>query len=211
MVRKKLRAKEVFLVNKFETTTGKHDVYFCKDLNNPKNSRSFRKMSDAKKFAINKAKKIKPHYNYSNVDYINNRTKVKITCDKGHEFHIEPRNILSCKGCIKCGNESSTKKRRSTSKEFVTKVTKIKPNYDYRQFSEYGSDPSIDDIKQMDMNQNYFYKPPPSKLQGLMSMIPGAGIARFLGNQIGGMLPPNRRAIMENTIALPFPPLLLPS
>ena len=76
-----------------------------------------------------------------------------------------------------------------------------RPNYDYRQFSEYGSDPSTADIKQMDINQNYFYGPPPSKLQGLLSMVPGAGIARFLGNQIGPYLPTNRRAIFENELA----------
>ena len=76
-----------------------------------------------------------------------------------------------------------------------------RPNYDYRQFSEYGSDPSTKDIKQMDINQNYFYGPPPSKLQGLLSMVPGAGIARFLGNQIGPYLPTNRRAIFENELA----------
>ena len=29
-----------------------------------------------------------------------------------------------------------------------------RPNYDYRQFSEYGSDPSTEDIKQMDMNHS---------------------------------------------------------
>ena len=70
-----------------------------------------------------------------------------------------------------------------------------RPNYDYRRFSE--PDQSM---IEMGRNQDYFYKPPPSKLQGLMSMIPGAGIARFLGNQIGGMLPTNRRAIMENEL-----------
>ena len=75
-----------------------------------------------------------------------------------------------------------------------------RPNYDYRRFSEYDSNPSIDDIKQMDMNQNYFYKPPPSKLQGLMSMIPGAGIARFLTNAIAPYTPVNRRSIMENEL-----------
>jgi len=75
-----------------------------------------------------------------------------------------------------------------------------RPNYDYRQFSEYGSDPSMEDIKQMDINQNYFYGPPPSKLQGLLSMVPGAGIARFLKNQIGPYLPTNRRSIMENEL-----------
>jgi len=80
-----------------------------------------------------------------------------------------------------------------------------RPNYDYRQFSEYGSDPSTADIKQMDINQDYFYKPPVnSKLKGLMSMIPYSGLftkgAKFLGDQIGPYLPVNRRAIMENEL-----------
>ncbi len=77
------------------------------------------------------------------------------------------------------------------------------PNYDYRQFSEYGSDPSTADIKQMDMNQNYFNKPP-SKMEGLMNLIPYAGSfvrgAKFLGNQISPYLPVNRRAILENEL-----------
>ena len=81
-----------------------------------------------------------------------------------------------------------------------------RPNYDYRQFSEYGSDPSTEDIKQMDMNQNYFNKPPVNqKMQGLMSMIPYAGSfmkgAKFLGDQISPYLPVNRRSIMENELA----------
>jgi len=58
--------------------------------------------------------------------------------------------------------------------------------------SKFSYDTETEAQKMMDMNQNYYNKPPPSKLQGLMSMIPGAGIARFLGNQIGGMLPTNR-------------------
>ena len=84
---------------------------------------------------INKAKKIKPHYNYSNVEYINNRTKVKITCDNGHEFYIEPRNLLSCKGFIKCGHKNRIKKTRSSTNEFVSKAKVIKPNYDYSKVS----------------------------------------------------------------------------
>ena len=53
-----LRKKVVFLVHKFETRNNKHHVSFGRDLNNPKNTRNFNKISDAKKFAINKAKKI---------------------------------------------------------------------------------------------------------------------------------------------------------
>jgi len=77
------------------------------------------------------------------------------------------------------------------------------PNYDYRRFSEYGSDPSTMNIKEMDMYQNYFYEPP-SKMEGLMNLIPYAGSfvrgAKFLGDQISPYLPVNRRSILENEL-----------
>jgi len=113
------------------------------------------------------------------------------------ESLVEPEGILSASVVNNSGNDFSVYNPDPN----TISNQNYRPNYDYRRFSEYGSNPSIDNIKQMDMNQNYFYKPPPSKLQGLMSMIPGAGIARFLGNQIGGMLPTNRRGIFENELA----------
>jgi len=80
-----------------------------------------------------------------------------------------------------------------------------RPNYDYRKSVDY--DPSLSataNEKQFDMAQNYYNKPPPSKLEGLMSMLPYAGSfmrgARFLGDQIGPYLPTNRRSIMENEL-----------
>ena len=84
-----------------------------------------------------------------------------------------------------------------------------RPNYDYRRFSEYNSDPSTADIKQMDMNQNYFYPPEKSNFEKMLSKginyIPGVGMAKkgleFLGDQIGPYIPPNRRAIMENELS----------
>ena len=42
---------------------------------------------------------------------------------------------------------------------------------------------------------------PNTKMSGILNMMPGAGIARFLGNQIGPYIPPNRRAIMENQLS----------
>ena len=54
-----VRKKGVFLVHKFESFDGKkHNVSFGRDFNNPKNNRRFTKLSDAKRFAINKARKI---------------------------------------------------------------------------------------------------------------------------------------------------------
>ena len=76
-----------------------------------------------------------------------------------------------------------------------------RPNYDYRKSVDY--DPSLSataNEKQFDMAQNYYNRPPPSKLEGLMGMIPGAGIARFLTNAIAPYTPVNRRSIMENEL-----------
>ena len=76
-----------------------------------------------------------------------------------------------------------------------------RPNYDYRKSVDY--DPSLSataNEKQFDMNQNYYNKPPPSKMAGLLSMFPGVGVAKFLTNQIGPYMPTNRRAIMENEL-----------
>lgn len=48
---------KVFLVGGFETTSGKTQVSFGKNLNLPENNRLFNKLSTAKKFAKAKAKK----------------------------------------------------------------------------------------------------------------------------------------------------------
>ena len=86
--------------------------------------------------------------------------------------------------------------------------TTYRPNYDFRQFSEYEANPSTMDIKQMDMNQNYFNKPAPSGIQQAMltaaGFIPGVGTAikgaQFLGNALKGVMPVNQRAILENEL-----------
>jgi len=86
--------------------------------------------------------------------------------------------------------------------------TNYKPNYDFRQFSEYGMNPSTMDVKQMDMNQNYFNAPTPSATQQFLSkainFVPGIGTvkrgAEFLGNALKGMMPINERAILENEL-----------
>ena len=50
-----------------------------------------------------------------------------------------------------------------------------------------------------------FYEPPPSKMDGLMSMLPYVGSltkgVKFLGDQISPYLPVNRRSILENQLA----------
>ena len=51
----------------------------------------------------------KDKYNYSNVKYINNATKVNIICEKHGEFSQRPMAHLSGNGCHKCGRISAIK------------------------------------------------------------------------------------------------------
>ena len=83
--------------------------------------------------------------------------------------------------------------------------TDFRPDYDFRRYSEYGMNPTMMNIKEMDMNQEYFYDRPSAmqqKIGGLMNFIPGIGTlkrgAEFIGGALKGILPENQRAIMEN-------------
>jgi hypothetical protein len=69
------------------------------------------KVSNTEEF-IGKARKIHgDKYDYSKVNYINNRTKVCIICPIHGEFWQTPKEHLNKCGCFKCG-----KIKRSNSK-----------------------------------------------------------------------------------------------
>jgi hypothetical protein len=71
-------------------------------------------------------------YDYSKVNYINNKAKVIIICKLHGEFQQIPNNILSGQGCIECGYVNSANKNRKTLEEFIKKSAKIHGDlYDY--------------------------------------------------------------------------------
>jgi len=83
------------------------------------------------------------------------------------------------------------------------------PNYDYRKSVDYN--PGLSDLQNQKIMQgtaNFkgydYYNKPPSKMEGLLSMVPYLGTltrgAKFLGDQISPYLPVNRRAILENEL-----------
>jgi len=51
----RVRRKSVFLVHGYETYNGKHNVHFGSDFNRKGNTKQFKRISDAKKFAEKKA------------------------------------------------------------------------------------------------------------------------------------------------------------
>ncbi len=82
---------------------------------------------------IEKAQKIHGNkYDYSKVDYIDNKTKVCIICPKHGEFWQRPDNHLHGAGCYKCGRNIMGKKQTKNTEMFITEAKKIHGDkYDY--------------------------------------------------------------------------------
>ena len=71
-------------------------------------------------------------YDYSKVNYINNRTKVCIICPEHGEFWMRPNCHLSKQGCPKCGKIEMSKKNTLTTEEFIQKAREVHGDkYDY--------------------------------------------------------------------------------
>lgn len=82
---------------------------------------------------IEKAKEIHgDKYNYSKVEYKNNKTKVCIICPKHGEFWQVPSSHLNGNGCPICAKKGSGEYGKLTLEEFIEKARKIHGNkYDY--------------------------------------------------------------------------------
>ena len=82
---------------------------------------------------IEKAKKIHgDKYDYSKVEYVNNRTKVCIICPEHGEFWQTPNNHLMGKGCSKCKYAKISNSKRKNTNDFIQQSKAIHRNkYDY--------------------------------------------------------------------------------
>jgi hypothetical protein len=82
---------------------------------------------------IEKAKEIHgDKYDYSKVNYINNRTKVCIICPKHGSFWQMPYSHLIGKGCKKCSIEESAKNLSFSKNEFIKRAKEVHGDkYDY--------------------------------------------------------------------------------
>jgi hypothetical protein len=71
-------------------------------------------------------------YDYSKVEYVNNRTKVCIICPEHGEFYQKPSNHLRGNGCPKCANYNRGSKKRLSKDDFIKKANEVHRNkYDY--------------------------------------------------------------------------------
>jgi hypothetical protein len=71
-------------------------------------------------------------YNYSEIDYINSKTKVIIICKEHGYFLQTPTDHLSGYGCNKCGIINMKNKQSGTTEEFIEKsIIKHGDKYNY--------------------------------------------------------------------------------
>ncbi len=91
------------------------------------------KRRDTLEIFLEKAKKIHGNkYDYSLVNYVNSRTKIKIICPKHGIFEKTPNRFLLGEGCPKCKLEEKKKKQTLTTEIFIDKAKEIHDNkYDY--------------------------------------------------------------------------------
>ena len=62
-------------------------------------------------------------YDYSEVKYINQLTKVKLICKEHGEFLQYPKYHLQGNGCVHCGNKRNSLRRRKSTEDFIEKQT----------------------------------------------------------------------------------------
>lgn len=131
--------------------------FACKNCNN-------NNKSNTEEF-INKAKIIhNDKYDYSQVKYINSRTKIIIICPKHGTFNQLPNSHLSRHGCKICKLESQGDKTKYTNNEFIEKCKTIHGDkYDYTEVNYVNSHTKITIICPL---HNRFHQNPSNHLIG---------------------------------------------
>ena len=97
-------------------------------------------------------------YDYSKVDYIANKIKVKIICPIHGEFEQRPNDHLRTKGCNKCGISNTKIKTTDTIEQFIEKAKKVHGDlYDYSKVKYINNRTKVEII--CDKHGSFFQKP----------------------------------------------------
>lgn len=110
--------------------------------------------SMGRKAFIEKARKVHgDKYDYSKVEYVNNKTKVCIICPVHGEFKQRPDEHLKGRGCQKCVGRNRSKE------DFILEAEKIhKGRYDYSNVIYEASEKKVE-IKCNKCGKTFFQKP----------------------------------------------------
>ena len=123
---------------------------------------------------VEKAKEIHGNkYDYSKVNYIDNKTKIIIICNKHGQFEQSPNNHLTGYGCLICGFELNANLKRKSNEKFIEEANLMHKNkYDYSMIEYLNSKSKITII----CNKHGEFKQIPSK------HLKGQGCKKCSGN-----------------------------
>lgn len=143
-------------------------------------------------------------YDYSNVNYINNSEKVRVTCKKHGNFEIAPAHHLNRKqGCRKCYEENRKHKQLSSVEEFIKKSKMVfGEKYDYSKVDYQGSFKHVEIIcpghgSFFQMPTNHLGGHECSKCVGMVSK-PELEIAEYI-NSLGFKTESSRRDLLGSS------------
>lgn len=108
------------------------------------NKKSVSQKSNTEEFILKAREVHGDRYDYSNTNYINNKTKVCIICPKHGEFWQMPYNHFKGEGCQKCYDNRRGISQRSNTEEFIEKAKKIHGDkYDYSKVNYINCDTKV--------------------------------------------------------------------
>ena len=116
-------------------------------------------------------------YDYSEVEYVNALTKVKIICPEHGPFMQNPANHIRDIGCSKCGDKRTADKRRRTTEEFIEEAKLVHGDlYDYSKV-EYWT--SHDKVEIICLVHGSFWQSPVNHVRGNKAGCPGCAVSGF--------------------------------
>lgn len=121
--------------------------------------------TSSKEEFIKKANKVHTYkYDYSKIEYVNNKTNITIICPIHGLFNQTPNCHLKGQECPECGRLKCDEARKLTTKEFIEKAKLIhKDTYDYT-ITEYKT--SKEEVQIICPNHGVFTKIAQSHLSG---------------------------------------------
>ena len=112
-------------------------------------------------------------YDYSKIEYVDTRTKVKIVCKKHGSFLQTPQKHMSGRGCPTCGRERTTEHNFSNTQDFIKKAKLLHGDlFNYEKVNYKGADIKIEIICK---KHGSFFQSPHIHLMG--SGCPRCGIS----------------------------------
>lgn len=116
-------------------------------------------------------------YDYSEVEYVNALSNVKIVCPVHGPFFQKPANHVRGVACSKCSDLIAADKRRLSTEEFVERARQVHGNkYDYSQ-SQYVT--SHDKVEIVCPQHGVFRQSPATHTMGNKAGCPGCAVSGF--------------------------------